>query len=77
MTAPKRILTAVVEVAGGESMLPVKTKEAIAKAKIWLAMQETKAITVSGPVTVGQVIKDNVAGSGVPLVATGMIPGDA
>lgn len=77
ITAPKRILTAVVGVAGGEYMLPVKTKVAIPKAKIFSAMQEIKTITVSYPVTVGQVIKDNLAESGVPLVATGTVPGDA
>ncbi|NLC53622.1 MAG: DUF1667 domain-containing protein [Firmicutes bacterium] len=76
ITAPKRILTAVVKVAGSKRMLPVKTKVAIPKAKLFPAMQEIKAITVSSPVTVGQVITDNLAESGVPLVATGTIPGD-
>lgn len=76
MTAPQRTLTAVVEVAGRKSMLPVKTKAAIPKAKIWPAMQEIKAITVLPPVSVGQVIKENLAETGVPLVATGTVSGD-
>lgn len=76
MTAPKRILTAVVKGAGGESMIPVKTKTAIPKEKIFPAMEEIKAITVSPPVKIGQVIKENLAGSGVPLVATGTYPVD-
>ncbi len=73
MTAPQRTLTAVVEVAGSDRMLPVKTKVAIPKAKIWAAMQEIKAITVYPPVTIGQVIKEDLAGLGVALVATGTI----
>ncbi|SRR5690554_6813199 len=79
MTAPKRILTAVVKVAGGESgesMLPVKTKTAIPKEKIFPAMEEIKAITVFPPVKIGQVIKENLAGTGVPLVATAPLPDD-
>jgi len=63
MTAPKR-------------MLPVKTETAIPKAKIYAAMEEIKAITVSPPVMIGQVIKENLAESGVPLVATGTIAGE-
>ncbi|NLW55094.1 MAG: DUF1667 domain-containing protein [Firmicutes bacterium] len=76
MTAPKRMLTAVVQVAGSERMLPVKTETAIPKAKIYAAMEEIKAITVSPPVMIGQVIKENLAESGVPLVATGTIAGE-
>ena len=76
MTAPQRTLTAVVEVAGSDCMLPVKTKVAIPKAKIWAAMQEIKAITVHPPVTIGQVLKEDLAGSGVALVATGTIDQD-
>lgn len=76
ITAPKRVLTAVVQVAGGERMLPVKTRAAIPKEKIFPAMQEIKAITVRPPVTIGQVLKEDLAGTGVALVATGTILGD-
>ena len=70
VTAPKRIVTAVVKVDEGERMLPVKTAQAIPKEIIFLAMEEIKEIIVAPPVTSGQVIKENLAGTGVALVAT-------
>jgi|SRR5690554_707978 len=68
--APKRILTAVVKVAGINEMLSVKTSEDIPKEKIFTAMQEIKKIIVDHPVKIGQVIKRNLVGTNVDLVAT-------
>jgi CxxC motif-containing protein len=73
ITAPKRVLTAVVQMAGGGRMLPGKTKTAIPKEKIFSAMEEVKALTVQPPVMIGQVLSADLAGTGVPFVATGAI----
>jgi CxxC motif-containing protein len=73
ITAPKRVLTAVVQMAGGGGMLPGKTKTAIPKEKIFSAMEEVKALTVQPPVMIGQVLSADLAGTGVPFVATGGI----
>ena len=70
VTAPKRVLTAVVKVDERERMLPVKTVEAIPKEKIFLAMEEIKEIIVAPPIYIGQVIKENLVGTAVDLVAT-------
>lgn len=69
MTAPKRILTAVVAVEGQETLLPVKTVEAIPKEKLFEAMVEIKRIRVKPPISVGEIVWENLAGTGVGLVA--------
>lgn len=76
ITAPKRVLTAVVQMAGGDRMLPAKTMTAIPKEKIFPAMEEIKVITVRPPVTISQVLIEDLAGTGVPFVSTGTILGD-
>lgn len=53
-----------------EARLPVKTSAPIPKAKIMAVMAEINAITVRGPVRVGDVIAKNIAGTGVDLLAT-------
>ncbi len=69
LTAPKRVLTAVVAVEGREILLPVKTAKAIPKEKLFEAMAEIKQIRVKPPVTIGQIVWENLAGTGVGLVA--------
>ena len=51
-------------------MLPVKTKEDIPKDKIFEIMEALKSVRVKAPVKIGQVILENAAGTGVPVVAT-------
>lgn len=70
VTAPKRVLTAVVQVADSARMLPVKTKTAIPKGLIFPAMREIKKITIHPPVIIGEIIENNLVGTGVALVAT-------
>lgn len=70
MTAPKRMITGVVSVKGRREMLPVKSAAAIPKDKIFVAMDEIRTIQVHAPVRIGQIIMENLAGTGVMLVAT-------
>jgi CxxC motif-containing protein len=68
--APKRVVTSVVTVVGRPGLLPVKTVAPILKEKIWAAMAEIREIRTEAPVKIGQVIREDLAGTGVGLVAT-------
>lgn len=70
VTAPKRVVTAVVGLTNRMEVLPVKTAAAIPKDKILAAMAEIRGIEVAPPVKIGQIIRENLAGTGVDLVAT-------
>lgn len=68
---PLRILTTTVKVIGGEfPLVSAKTEKAIPKRLLLKAMAEIAEIEVNAPVEIGQVIKDNLIGTGVSLVAT-------
>ena len=71
VTDPRRIVTSSVSVTGGViKKVSVKTKTDIPKDKIFDVMTEIKKITVPAPVAIGDVICDNIADTGVMLVAT-------
>jgi CxxC motif-containing protein len=55
-------------------MLPVKTALPIPKEMVFTVMEEIRKITIEDPVYIGDVIQENIAGTGVALVATGNIP---
>ena len=68
---PTRIVTSVVRVSGGESvMVSVKTKEDIPKGKIFDVVKALKDVEIPAPVKIGDVVVANVAGTGVDIVAT-------
>ena len=68
---PERMLTSTVYavINGKETLIPVKTREAISKKLMKKALEEIQEICVKQPVKMGDVIKTNLAGSGVDLVA--------
>lgn len=71
VTNPTRIVTSTVKVVNGTSgTVSVKTKEDIPKEKIFACVQALKGIEVQAPVHIGDVIFENVAGTGVDIVAT-------
>lgn len=71
VTNPTRIVTSTVRVAGGERpLVSVKTKEDIPKDKISACMKEINAVIAEAPIKIGDVILENAAGTGVPVVAT-------
>lgn len=71
MTNPTRMVTSMVEVNGGDiPVVSVKTKEAIPKDKIDDCIKALKGVRVKAPVKIGDVIVDNVAGMGIPVIAT-------
>ena len=71
VTNPTRIVTSTVRVSGGSiDMVSVKTKEDIPKGKIFECVKALKGIEVPAPVHIGDVILENVADTGVDIVAT-------
>ena len=71
VTNPTRIVTSTVRVEGGT--LPVvscKTRTDIPKGKIFDVARALKTVTIPAPVTIGQVLVDNVADTGVEIIAT-------
>ena len=71
MTNPTRIVTSTVRVAGGRlAMVSVKTASDIPKGKIFDCVKVLKDVEVKAPVKIGDVIVENVAGTGVNIIAT-------
>ncbi len=69
--SPTRVVTSTVHVDGGAiAMVSVKTKEDIPKGKIFDCMKEIREVTVKAPVAIGDVIIENCAGTGIPVIAT-------
>ncbi|MGN8630566.1 DUF1667 domain-containing protein [Blautia sp. HCP3S3_G3] len=69
VTDPTRIVTTTVRLKNG-GVVSVKTKEDIPKGKILDCVKELKQLVVEGPVKIGQVVLENTAGTGIPVVAT-------
>ena len=67
---PRRNISAVVMVEGALEPLSVKTAEPIPKAKIFEVMEEIRALHLQVPIAAGQVLIENAAGTGIPIVAT-------
>lgn len=71
LTNPTRIVTSTVPVLKGSiPIISVKTQSDIPKSKIFECMKELKQCTVTAPVKIGDIIKANIAGTGVNIVAT-------
>ena len=71
MTNPTRIVTSTVRVAGSRlAMVSVKTASDIPKGKIFDCVKALKDVEVKAPVKIGDVIVENVAGTGVNIIAT-------
>ena len=71
VTSPTRIVTSTVRVVNGKApMVSVKTKSDIPKDKIFDCARDFKEIEVQAPVSIGDIVLENVAGTGVDMVAT-------
>ncbi len=70
VTHPTRIVTTTVRVVNGTApVVPVKTKEDIPKDKIFECVRELKGVQVQAPVSAGEPVLKNVAGTGVDVIA--------
>lgn len=71
LTDPRRIVTSTVPVAGGNlPVVSVKTTSDIPKEKIRECLCALKGVTLTAPVQIGDVIVENVADTGVDVIAT-------
>lgn len=71
LTNPTRIVTSTVRVAGRkDAVVAVKTASDIPKDKIMECMNALQDICVEAPVHIGDIILENVADTGVNIVAT-------
>lgn len=71
VTAPVRMVTSTVRVTGGKAaVVPVRTATDIPKGKIFDCMDEIRSAVVTAPVKIGDVVIENVAGTGVSIVAS-------
>lgn len=68
---PERTVTSTVTVTGGEKQrVSVKTAGNIPKDRIEACMEAINNVSVSAPVKIGDIIIENVVGTGVSVVAT-------
>ncbi len=75
VTNPTRVVTSSVRVNGADiARVSVKTASDIPKNKIFDCMAEIMKIEVNAPVSIGDVIIENCAGTGVSVVATKNVP---
>ena len=71
VTAPTRTVTSTVRVLGGKApVVPVRTAADIPKGKIFDCMEEIRKASVTAPVKIGDAVIENVAGTGVDVVAS-------
>lgn len=71
LTDPRRIVTSLVRVRGGElPVVSVKTASDIPKDKIEDCIRVLKDIELQAPVRMGDVVAENVCGSGINIVTT-------
>lgn len=71
VTNPTRIVTSTIKVVDGVAeRVSCKTEKAIPKSKIFECMDIIKKTKVSAPVRIGDVLIENVAGTGINIVAT-------
>ena len=71
MTNPTRVITSTVKIKGRENiMLPVKTQIAIPKNKMFEVIEKIKSIEIQLPIERNDIIIENIADTGVNLIAT-------
>lgn len=74
VTNPTRIVTTTVRVDGGKvAMINVKTERDIPKDKIFECIAALRGVTMKAPVHIGDIILENVADTGVNIVAAGNV----
>jgi len=70
LTDPRRMVTCLVRVEGAEMPLSVKTEKAVPKHLIEECIKEIKSLKLAAPIEIGSVILENVAGTGINVIAT-------
>lgn len=71
LTCPMRVLTTTVAVSGGdETLLPVRTAEAIPLALHAQAMNLIRGLVVNAPIRMGDIVLENLLNTGIDLIAS-------
>ena len=69
--SPVRTVTTTIKVTGGVSdRVSVKTKEPVPKDKIFEVMDAINKASAKAPIAIGDVLIEDCAGTGIPVVAT-------
>lgn len=75
VTHPTRIVTSTVRVRGGAlPAVSCKTRTDVPKDKIFDVVRALREVEVPAPVSIGQVLLEDAAGTGVAVVATKTVP---
>ena len=70
-TAPMRVVTSSVPVKhGAQNMCSVKTDAPVPQGKLMDVIALLKKVRVEAPVAIGDVVLEDAAGTGVPVIAT-------
>ena len=71
LTRPERTVTSTVRVSGGKAnVTSVRTASDVPKDAIFAVMEAINALVVPAPVAIGDVLCQDIAGTGVALTAT-------
>ena len=71
LTAPRRTVTSTVRVSGGKaSVTSVRTAADVPKGAVFQVMEAINALVIQAPVAIGDVLHEDIAGTGVALIAT-------
>ena len=71
VTNPTRMLPTTMAIKGAHlPRIPVRTAEPIPKAKIFDCMDAINRVELEAPIKIGEVVLENVAGTGVDVIAT-------
>ncbi len=71
MSNPTRLLTSTVKISGGSlKRLPVRTSSDIPKNRIFDCMKLINAVEVEAPIEMGDVIIEDILGTGVDIIAS-------
>lgn len=71
LTCPERTVTSTVRVSGGKAnVISVRTATDVPKDAIFRVMEAINAIVAPAPIAIGDVICEDIAGTGVALTAT-------
>ena len=68
---PTRVLTTTVAIDGAaHGRMPVRTADAIPKGKLFDAIEELKKVHLTSPVHCGDVVHENLLGTGINVIAS-------
>lgn len=71
VTHPTRIVTSTIKVSGGTApIVSCKTKSDIPKDKIFDCIKAISGVTASAPISIGDILLSDAAGTGIDVIAT-------